>query len=209
MSRLFPRRIETDRLVLERLSHDGVDCFELYEFVSREDWRGAATEHMPWFRLDRIDQVAAFVDGAEQQWVDRERARYLLRSPGADGDIVGMAAFDPEWEASRAGSDVVLAEEYWGRGYGGERASVFVELAFERYDLDAYVTDCAVDNEPSRRMLSKVVERYGGQHEGVVRHHSSPRPDGTVTDQHRFSILREEYEAATEGTETLAFTTEW
>jgi hypothetical protein len=56
--------------------------------------------------------------------------------------------------------------------------------------------------------IETYVERYGGQHEGLLRQHS-PRPSGDVTDQHRFTILREEYEEATEGMETLAFDTEW
>lgn len=205
---LFPERIETDRLVFEPLVHDSVDLFEFYELVQREDWRGAATEHMPWFRLDRLDQVAAFVDNAEENWEALEGARYVLRSREEDGALVGTTAYNPEWETRRAWSDVVLAREYWGREYGLERAAAFVELTFEVYDLDAYYTTCAADNEPSRRMIEKYVERYGGRHEGLLRQHS-PRPDGSVTDQHRFSIVRGEYQDATRDVETLDFEVAW
>jgi RimJ/RimL family protein N-acetyltransferase len=205
---LFPRRIETDRLVLERLTHDAVDVFELYEFLQGEHWQGEATEHMPWFRLQRLDQVAGFVDHAQENWRNREKARYLIRSKEEDGDLVGTTAYGPEWETRRAGSGIVLSKRYWGRGYGGERAGVFVELTFERYDLDAYYTTCAAGNEQSRRMIAKVMERYGGRNEGLLRQHSS-RPNGSVTDQHRFSVLREEYERATEDVETMAFEVEW
>lgn len=205
---LFPRRIETDRLSFERVSHDTLDPFEFYEFVSSDDWQDEATEHMPWFRFRRPDQVADFVDRCEQQWADRERAQYVLRSKEEGDDIVGTTAYVPEWETERAGSGIVLAERYWGRGYGGERASVFVELTFERYDLDAYYTTCAAGNEPSRRMIEKYVERYGGRHEGLLRHHSA-RPNGDVTDQHRFTILESEYERATEEAETLTFDVTW
>ncbi len=124
-----------------------------------------------------------------------------------DGDIVGTTGYDPEWEQRRAGSGIVLARD-WGREYGLERASAFVELTFEQYDLDTYYATCARENEPSRRMIEKYVEKYGGRHEGLLRGHSS-RPGGEVTDQHRFSIVREEYEAATENTETLSFDVEW
>lgn len=209
MSRsFFPTSIETDRLRFDPLDPDEVDPFALYEFVSRDDWRGAATDHMPWFRFDRVDQVAAFLDRAAEQRRERETARYLLRSTEEDGDIVGVTAFAPEWETRRAGSGIVLAESYWGREYGLERASAFVELAFERYDLDAFYTTCAADNEPSHRMIEKYVDRYGGCHEGLLRQHSS-RPSGEVTDQHRFSILRSEYEAATADRETLSFDVKW
>lgn len=206
---LFPRRIETNRLVFERVSHENVDLFDLYDFVTREDWQGDATEHMPWFRFRRLDQVSDFVDKAEQQWADRETARYLLRSKEEDGSIVGTTAYGPEWEKRRAGSGIVLSKQYWGREYGLERASAFIELTFEKYDLDAFYTTCAADNEPSRRMIEKYVEKYGGRHEGVLRQHGSPRPNGEVTDQHRFTILRSEYEDATEGKETLTFETDW
>lgn len=205
---IFPERIETDRLVFQRASRETIDPFELYEFVSRADWQGAATEHMPWFRFRRLDQVAEFLESADQQWVDGDTARYLLRSREEGGNIVGVTGYGPEWERRRAGSGIVLAREYWGREYGLERASAFVELTFERYDLDTYYATCARENEPSRRMIEKYVEKYGGRHEGLLRGHS-PRPSGEVTDQHRFSIVREEYEAATENTETLAFDVEW
>lgn len=205
---LFPDRIETDRIVFERCSHDTVDPFEFYEFVTHDDWQNEATEHMPWFRLQRLDQVVDFIDRAEQQWEDREGARYLLRSKVEDHEIIGTTAYGPEWEKQRGGSGIVLAKRYWGREYGVERASVFIELTFERYDLDAYYTTCAVDNEPSRWMIEKYVEKYGERHEGLLRQHS-PRPNGDVTDQHRFTILRDEYESATNETATLDFEMDW
>lgn len=206
---IFPERIETRRLIFERLCHETVDPFELYEFVTRDDWQSDALDHMPWFRFQRLDEVAGFIEHAEQEWTDRSSARYLLRTNDEDTDIVGTTAFDPEWESRRAGSDVVLAKRFWGREYGLERASVFIELTFETYDLDAYCTTCAVDNEPSRRMIEKIVDAFGGEYEGRLRQFGAPRPSGEVTDQHRFSIVRSEYERATQGHDTLAFEMEW
>ncbi|MFB6299277.1 MAG: GNAT family N-acetyltransferase [Halobacteriales archaeon] len=204
---LFPERIETDRLVFERFGHDNVDPFEFYDFVTSDDWQGPATEQMPWFRFRRLDEVIEFIDNAEQQWANCETARYLLRLRET-GDIIGTTAYGPEWETRRAGSGIVLSREYWGNEYGLERASVFIELTFETYDLDAYYSTCAAENDPSRRMIEKYIEKYGGRHEGLLRQHSS-RPDGDVTDQHRFTILEHEYEAATTNLETMQFDTEW
>lgn len=205
---LFPERIETSRLVFEPISHETVDPFTFYEFVSRDGWQGHATEHMPWFRFQRLDQVIDFIDKAEQQWTDGNTARYLLRSKEEGGELIGTTGYGPEWDSQRAGSGIVLAKQYWGREYGLERASVFIELTFERYDLDAYYTTCAASNTPSRRMIEKYVEKYGGRHEGLLRQHS-PRPSGEVTDQHRFTILRSEYEDATEGMKTVDFDLNW
>lgn len=205
---LFPKQIETDRLIFKQVSKETIDPFRLYEFVTRDDWQGAATKHMPWFRFQRLDQVTDFIEKAENQWDDGDVARYLLYSKEEGGDLIGTTGYGPEWEERRAGSGIVLAEEYWGREYGLERASVFVELTFEQYDLDAYYTTCAAGNEPSRRMVEKYVEKYGGQHEGLLRQHSS-RPNGEVTDQHRFTIMQSEYEDATEHMPTLDFNTDW
>ncbi|WP_435063518.1 GNAT family N-acetyltransferase [Halobaculum sp. EA56] len=204
----FPERIETDRLRFERISHDTADTFELYDLVRREGWREEATTHMPWFRFESVGEVAEFIDTAELQWENHETARYLLRSADENGELVGITAFGPEWDERRAGSGIVLAPEYWGREYGVERASAFVELTFERYRLDAFYSTCARGNDPSRRMIEKYVDRYGGRHEGLLRQHST-RPSGAVTDQHRFTVTREEYERATADRATLQFDRHW
>jgi len=205
---IFPERIETDRLRLERITAETVDPFELYEMVSTDSWQTEVTEHMPWFRFERLDQVVGFVESADEEWADADTARYLVRSTEESGDLVGLTAFGPEWEKRRAGSGIVLAKPFWGRGYGRERAGAFVELTFEQYDLDAFYTTVADGNDPSRAMIEAYVDRYGGRHEGLLRQHSA-RPSGEVTDQHRYTITREEYEAATENRETMAFDAEW
>lgn len=207
--RIFPTRIESRRLVFERLSHETVDLFDLYAFLTAEDWQAEPVETMPWFAFQRVDEVADFVDHAEAEWTAHNSARYLLRRADPDGEMVGLAAVSPEWEARRATSDIILSKRHWGREYGLERAAVFLELVFETYDLDAYYTSCATDNEQSRRMIEKIIDRFGGQYDGLLRHHGSPRPDGTVTDQHRYSILRDEFARATRETEAATLDVSW
>lgn len=69
----------------------------------------------------------------------------------------------------------VLSREYWGNEYGHERASVFIEMTSETYDLDVYYTTCAAENDPSRRLIEKYAAKCGDRHEGLLRQHS-PRP---------------------------------
>lgn len=57
-------------------------------------------------------------------------------------------------------------------------------------------------------MIEKYVDKYGGQHDGLLRQHSS-WPDGTATDQHRFSILQGEYAEATEAVQIDEFELDW
>lgn len=216
---IFPTRIETDRLVIEVLRQETIDVFELSDFVTTDQWRGEATEPMPWFRFQTVEEVVGFIAHAQNQWQDRESARYLLRPKEDDADrqpgtetgktLLGTTAFIPEWEKRSAGSDIVLSKPFWGRGFGTERGEVFIELTFDVYDLDAYCTSCATDNAPSRGMIEKLVDRYGGQYEGRLRNFGSPRPNGHVTDQHRYSISRSKYEEATSETESGIVEREW
>ncbi|WP_232702017.1 GNAT family N-acetyltransferase [Halobacterium wangiae] len=192
---VFTDRVETDRLVLTPV-HDA-DPIELHERTRTESWQTDVTEHMPWYRFETVNDVAAFQDVARERWQERAKAWYVVRPVGDEsgsGEFAGFASFDPEWDERRAGSGVVLARRFWGRGYGSERAREFVRQTFERYDLDAYYTSCHPENEASRRMIESVVERFGGQFDGCLRHETR-RPDGTVTPLYRYSILRAEYEA--------------
>lgn len=193
---LFPERIETDRLLLERLSFDRVDPLELYELSQTDGWT-TATEHMPWFAFQRPDQVCDYIEDCEADWADREGAAYAVRPRDGEpraGELAGFRTFDPEWRRDRGGSSVVLAEPFWGRGYGTESGEAMLRLTFERFDLGAFVTKCAEDNERSRRMIENYVVGLGGQCDGLLRH-ENPRPDDPMTDQFRFSLLREEYAA--------------
>lgn len=200
---LFPELIETDRLHIRRVAHDTLDLWEAYELTTTDRWQEQVTEHMPWYGFDRLDQLKEFVDGAERQWKEAEKAAYAIRlgdaerpgtEPGA-GDLVGFTALGPEWEKRRAGSGIVLDPDVWGEGYATERAKEMVRLTFERLHLDAYYATCAAGNDRSRQMIERYVSHFGGRHEGLLRQHS-PRPDGSITDQHRFTITREEYESA-------------
>ncbi|WP_224270619.1 GNAT family N-acetyltransferase [Haloprofundus salinisoli] len=196
---LFPERFETDRLAFERVSHDDTDLFALYDLAQSETWQSQVTEHMPWFRFEQLDQVAQFVDDAERQRKERTFARYAVypKEGEADaGDLAGLTTFRPQWKLQSGSSSVILAEPFWGRGYGTERAEKMVELTFERFDLDCYYTTAAAGNDRSRRMISRYIESFGGTYEGLLRNFKS-RPTGEVTDQHRYTITREEYEAAT------------
>lgn len=193
---LFPERTETDRLVLERLSFDRADPMALYELSQTEGWERATAEDMPWYGFDTTKEVVEYVERAEAAWADGEKAVYTVRPKAGEprgGELAGVTSLNPEWDRDRGGAGVVLAAPFWGHGYGPERGREMVRLTFERLDLGAYVTKCAAGNERSRGMIETYVVEAGGQCDGLMRH-ENPRPDGRMTDQYRFSLLREEWE---------------
>lgn len=201
MSGVFPERIETDRLVLEALSTDTVDPLTYYEHVSAE-YADAVTTYLPWESHDHPKESVDDLRQAKAAREDGEHARYVIRPKAGEdgaGEFAGTAGIYPKWERRTATFGVWLRPKFWGRGYSGERAAVMTELAFDRLNLEVVAVAHMDGNEQSRRAVEKYVERFDGQHEGLLRNFQA-NDDGTVVDMHRYTITREQYEAAiTEG----------
>ena len=196
---MFPERVETDRLSLERISHDSVDVFALHELYSDGDDTEEIFEYWDSSPHETVKDTYDYVDEAEELWDDVEGAKYVLRpKEGEDGAgvIAGTTGLYPHWEKRSANLGILLEKQFWGRGYSGERADALLSVAFDRLDLELVVAAHIDGNEKSRRAITKYVERYGGQYEGLLRNWL-PLED-TVADVHRYTISREEYVEATE-----------
>lgn len=198
---MFPERIETDRLVLERFCEENVDLFEFYRVCSDADdveEMAEVTRYMPWDPHTTVDESKEFVDRCEGQWEEGEAATYAIR-PRKDeegaGQFAGAGGLHLDWERRTARLGTWLRKRFWGRGYSGERAVALIEIAFERLDLEVVAVTHHVDNEKSRRAIEKYVESHGGRCEGRLRNWV-PYGD-RVADEYRYTITQEEYRAAT------------
>ncbi|WP_276282198.1 GNAT family N-acetyltransferase [Halorussus caseinilyticus] len=197
---MFPERVETERLLLERLCHGNVDalalydCFaagvadeEVFEYVPEEPWHAPKAAH------DRIED-------AEERWREGRAAEYVVRpADGEDGsgEIAGTTSLFCEWERRTGRLGLVLCKPFWGRGYSGERAAALLELTFDRLDLELATAGHNEGNEKSERAIRKYVERFGGQYDGVLRNWV---PMGErVDDLHRYTVTREQWSEATKG----------
>ncbi len=200
MTDLFPERIETDRLLLERLCHEKVDtlafydCFaagvadeQVFEYVPQDPWNTPKEAH------DRIDD-------AEERWREGTAAEYVVRPTEGEpraGEIAGTAHLHCEWERRTGRLGLVLRRPFWGRGYSGERAEALMELTFDRLGLELVTAGFNEGNERSERAIEKYVERFGGQYDGVLRNWV-PMGD-EVDDLHRYTVTREQWNEATKG----------
>lgn len=191
---MFPKRIETDRLSFESISHESVDVFDLYDLYSD----GADTEEMFQYWVssphETVKETFDYVEESERLWGNREGAKYVIRPrEGEDGAgvIAGTTGLYPDWETRTANLGILLDKQFWGRGYSGERADALLSVAFDRLDLELVVAAHIHGNEKSRRAINEYVERYGGQHEGLLRNWL-PLEDA-VADVHRYTISRSEY----------------
>lgn len=196
---MFPERIETDRLRLERISHGSVDVYALHEFYGDDDDAAALFEYWDSTPHETVKETRDYVDEAERLWDDGEGAKYLIRPRDGEegaGIIAGTTGLYPHWEKRSANLGIILDSRFWGRGYSGERADALLAVAFDRLDLELVVAAHVDGNEKSRRAIAKYVERYDGRYEGLLRNwHVLPH---RVADVHRYTISRDEYFEATE-----------
>jgi RimJ/RimL family protein N-acetyltransferase len=211
---LFPRVFETDRLRFERIDPGTVDALDVYPYVSSEDGIEDATQHMTWEPHAHPKETFEFlqtVSAANGAATDGTYALYPKDGEGGPrearrapdgragegretGGYAGHAGLHPDWETRTVVFGIWLRKPFWGRGYSGERADAFVELAFDRLDVELAAITVDDDNDRSKRAIGKYVDRWGGQHDGYFRNITvgGDAPRGS----HRYTITRADYDAA-------------
>lgn len=191
---MFPERVETERLRLERIAHGQVDLFDLNELYGGGDDAEEMFEYWDSSPHETVKETHDYVDEAERLWDEGEGAKYVIRPrEGEDGagTIAGTTGLYPDWEKRSANLGILLDERYWGRGYSGERADAVLPVAFDRLGLELVVASHVDGNERSRRAIEKYVDRYGGQYDGLLRNWLPMRD--TVADVHRYTISWDQY----------------
>jgi ribosomal-protein-alanine N-acetyltransferase len=197
VSDVYPDEVRTERLRLVHESTAEADLDEYYDSLAADSLAPAETEYAMVDGVQHVGEVCEFVADRDDWWGDAKGATYAIRpregEPGA-GALAGEATCWTDWDTQFGHFSVSLRKRFWGRGYSGERAAAFVELAFEHLDLDAVGTAHAVANENSRRAVETYVERLGGRREARLRNYGAL--DGEPVDVVRYTISREEYDAS-------------
>jgi RimJ/RimL family protein N-acetyltransferase len=197
MTALFPRVFETERLRFERIHPETLDARELYPYVREDSGIADATRFMTWDPHQHPKETMEYVQytgEANDAAASGNYAVYPKRGEDGAGEFAGNAGLGADWERRSAELGIWLRKPFWGRGYSGERADAFVELAFDRLGLEVVTVTVVDDNDRSIRAIGKYVERWGGQHDGYFRH---LRPHGDdPASLHRYTITRADYDAA-------------
>ena len=192
---MFPEKLESDRLRFERLSRESTDLHELYEVLGANPDADDVFEYLDSDPHRTVRETFEKRENAGDSASGGEWVQYAIRpKPPEDGagEIAGIAGLYPKWDRRFATLGITLDKRFWGRGYSPERAVVFLELAFERLDLELVAVKYIDGNEKSRRAIEKYVDRFNGQYEGLFRNLLAV--NGDVFDCHRYSIHRAQYE---------------
>lgn len=193
---LFPTEMESERLRYERLHPEEFDAFELYEHVRK----GAPaideiTEYVTWDPYSSPKEAFDWVETCGTNFENGETATYVVRPNAGEraGELAGLASLNPEWDRKRGTLGTWFRKPFWGRGYSGERAARFLELAFDRLELELVRVIHDPDNDNSRRAIERYVDRFGGRQAGRIRNDTVM--DGEPRDCVYYSISRSEWKA--------------
>lgn len=191
----FPVEMESERLRYERLHPDDFDSLELYEHVKvGAPGIDRITAYVTWDPYDHPKEAVDWIQRCGEQFDKGEKATYVIRPTDGDnaGELAGLTGVDPDWNRRIATLGTWFRQPFWGRGYSGERAARFLELTFDRLDLEVVAVSHHPENDNSRRAIEKYVDRFGGRKEGRVR--NDVVIDGEPRDSVRYSISSDEWE---------------
>lgn len=103
---------------------------------------------------------------------------------------MGLTSLKINWERNIILSGIYLFKEYWNKGYGTERGELFLNIAFNEYDIDAWVSRCAVNNDSSIKLIENYVIKNGGKKWGKI---PNRKFTNSLKDVYIFAIFRDEY----------------
>lgn len=192
----FLRDLTTNRLHLEPLGPDTIAPEDFYEHV-RVGAPGIdeITAHVTWEPYEDLRQAVDWIRECAEAFAAGEDATYVVRPRVGEraGEFAGIVALHPDFERRLGTIGAWFREPCWGRGYFGEAAAALLDVAFEGIGLEVVAITHAPENERSRRAIEKLVDRFGGRQEGVIR--NDVVVGGEPRDSVRYSIGRAEWES--------------
>ena len=182
------RRIETERLILDKWTTSEEDIKGLYEYAKNPD----VGPNAGWKPHDSEAESREIIEKMlipHDVWAIREKA---------SGKVIGSIGLEPDKRRENVNSREMgysLAKESWGKGYMTEAARAVIDYAFEELDLVVL----AICTGPENKRSQRVIEKCGFKFEGIQRkgYHIY---DGTDRDNLVYSMLREEWEESRYGT---------
>ena len=182
------RRIETERLILDKWTTSEEDIKGLYEYAKNPD----VGPNAGWKPHDSEAESREIIEELfipHDVWAIREKA---------SGKVIGSIGLEPDKRRENVNSREMgysLAKESWGKGYMTEAARAVIDYAFEELDLVVL----AICTGPENKRSQRVIEKCGFKFEGIQRkgYHIY---NGTDRDNLVYSMLREEWEESRYGT---------
>lgn len=148
--------LKTPRLLLRKLKRE--DAFDFYRFAGSE----TVTRHMLWKPHQDISESVASIEKSLIRYTEGKYYRWgiALKEMDALIGIIDLLGFDEE--RNTCSFAYMIAQDFWGRGYGTEALTAVLEFAFERMEVSAVEADHFANNVASGAVMRKAGMLYIG-----------------------------------------------
>ncbi len=162
----YPKRIETERLILERVSSEDYSIEEVFDFMSSKGVE-EAFETYPYETPDNIEETRAYLEKREYDNKRDENSMYLVKLEGSGVPFIGLEAIKKK-EGDIAEIGFWISSEYWGNGYCPEASEAILELLLSEKDFEKVEVQTRKSNKKAQRAIEKFIEPHGGTKVGEV-----------------------------------------
>lgn len=173
-------RLETDRLILRKLTLEDAD--DMFFYCSNE----AVSEYVTWDTHQTLSDTDKFIRFVLDKYEKHQVAPWGIEYKG-NGRFIGTIDFI-SWQPNQKIAEIgyVLSQDYWGQGLMTEAAREVIKFGFEHMNLVRIQARCFVENIGSAR----VMEKAGMSFEGIIRKGLFIK--GKHRDGKLYSIVKEE-----------------
>lgn len=196
---LFPKRIETKRLVLEAVAKSDISARDVYQVYSSDAYRDAM-EYISSTPHWSMKETSSFIQDAVEAFETNENASYYIFEKDAEvkdeTTVIGGTGFNIDWEVKEAELFIWLLPSAQQNGYSVERGEAFLELLFDELELRTVRVKVLADNNASQKAVESYVVENGGEFEGTVR--NKKRVDSELCDLKQYSITYSDWYHNTE-----------
>lgn len=162
----FPeiRNLSTSRLLLRKLRLEDVQTY-----FDRLGSSEAVTKYMLWNPHRDISESEASIRKALRRYEEGRCYRWGIALKSDDSIIGVMELLRFDEEAGTCSFAYMLAEEFWGQGYGTEALRAALNFAFTEMEVSAVEADHMEENAASGAVMRKAgmtqVRRESGKYE--------------------------------------------
>jgi [ribosomal protein S5]-alanine N-acetyltransferase len=177
----LPKKLVTQRLLLRPIQKDDVD--DIVEGINN-------LKVSKWL----LKVPYPFKKKDAQEWIARKKKknndlRFMLELK-SEKKVIGAIGLHQINEVQGTASTFYwLSEKYWRSGYGSEALGAVLDVAFNKLNLRKVEAAVFVGNPASGKLL----EKFGGQIEGLKRKSCISKATGKIMDEHIYGILKEDY----------------
>ena len=148
--------LKTPHLLLRKLKRE--DALDFYQFAGSE----TVTRYMLWKPHKDISESVVSIEKSLIRYKEGKYYRWGIALKETDEliGIIDLLGFDEE--RNICSFAYMIAEDFWGKGYGTEALKTVLDFAFRQLNVAAVEADHFADNAASGTVMRKAGMQYVG-----------------------------------------------